>query len=143
MEQDARNRPRIYDPVAGSTQQHSQSNQAWLRSGFFLKQHKVLASHKSPSPVTLIIFSASSRLQRVFASLTGHEAWEDVLEDPFSLFSIILEELFLEVDDALSKVRKVLGVVERVCHVVSDSFIKADQLGCTRPGWASDRKGSV
>ena len=115
LERDSRNRPRIYDLGMGS-KQYSQGNYSWLRSGFFMRQENAPVKSPSTSSVTLIIFSASSRLQGVFAGLADHHAWQDVLEDPFSLFSIVLEDLSLEVEGSVYKVLDVLRYIEGVCH---------------------------
>ena len=140
LERDTSGRPRIYDPVVGSKKQHSQGNQSWLRCGVFLKQQNSSASFPSTSSVTLVIFSASGRLQRVFASLQDHPGWQDVLEDPFGLFSIILEEFYLGLDESIDKVRQVLGFIERVrlsAQVNSSKLTIQDALDLA--GKATDR----
>ena len=67
--------------------------------------------------VTLICFMAPEGLMRRFSILLDHPEWEDVLEDPFILYDIILEELYLILDAVIRTLGKVFNGVERVRYI--------------------------
>ncbi|OCK88216.1 uncharacterized protein K441DRAFT_682026 [Cenococcum geophilum 1.58] len=97
----------------------------WYRPGFILvdgsKNPGALSLSRSgstrttvnqPGGVTLICFMAPEGLMRRFSTLLDHPEWEDVLEDPFILYDIILEELYLILDAMVRTLGKVFNGVE-------------------------------
>jgi hypothetical protein len=67
--------------------------------------------------VTLICFMAPEGLMRHFSTLLNHPEWENILEDPFILYDIILEELYLILDAMVRTLGKVFNGVERVRYI--------------------------
>ena len=64
--------------------------------------------------MTLICFGASAALEQRFESLSSNPQWEKVLQDPYILYAIVLDELFLQMDRQVWTVSEVFGKVERV-----------------------------
>lgn len=70
----------------------------------------------------LIVFSASPGLRARFERLYSNPDWEVALVDPFSLYVIILDELWLQAESIVNGVREVFGVMERVCDPFSTTL---------------------
>ena len=100
--------PRIADP-RGTTL--SQGDWTWIRTGYWLRWGN---PKSDDATATLIVFSAPTQLQNRLESLSTHSGWKEVLIDPFSLFVIILDELFLQAHGIVNKVIRVLEPIEGV-----------------------------
>ena len=90
----------------------SQGDWTWIRSGFYLRWNE--CDDLKKAAVTLIVFSASPGLRARFERLRNSPEWEVALIDPFSLYVIILDELWLQAESIANKVREVFGNMERV-----------------------------
>jgi hypothetical protein len=64
--------------------------------------------------MTLICFGASIALQQRFERLASNSAWTEAINDPYNLFVIILDELFLQVDGIVWSLSDVFRSVEEV-----------------------------
>jgi hypothetical protein len=124
-------------------QAQSQSSYSWLRSAFYLKwgpAHDPLASinmtteaSASDGPVTstpttsnvvnsssekkcvtLICFNAPSQLIDRFQRLLHNVEWCNVLENPFDLWVVVIDELFAQMDAQAWNVGDVFRGIERV-----------------------------
>ena len=60
------------------------------------------------------MFSASPELRARFERLHNSPDWEVALIDPFSLYVVVLDELWLQAESIANKVREVFGYMERV-----------------------------
>jgi hypothetical protein len=98
----------------------SQSDQGWNRAGFFLTWTPSSSSSVQPVDfrVTLICFGAPSSLIQRFERLASHPKWKDVLSDPYGLFVIVLNDLFLQVDGTLWGLSSVFRGMELVSKLV-------------------------
>ena len=90
----------------------SQGDWTWVRTSVFLKWTDYHDS--SLSSVTLLIFSSPLRLRERFERLWSADL-EHVLADPFSLFAICLDELWMQAQGTCDIVRRIFGDMERVC----------------------------
>lgn len=89
----------------------SQADFSWFRSGFFLNSQRVPGAEAT---VTLICFGAPLEIERRFKVLTLNLAWEKALRDPFVLFYIIFDELYLQLDSVAWKLSEIFGSMETV-----------------------------
>ena len=64
--------------------------------------------------MTLICFGAQLEIERRFKNLTLNLARDEVLQDPFILFYIIFDELYLQLDSIAWNLGEVFGNVETV-----------------------------
>ncbi|KAN0101465.1 hypothetical protein V8E51_011975 [Hyaloscypha variabilis] len=92
-----------------TTNQLSQADHTWHRSGFMLCSRLNPASQKKE--VTLICLGAHSWIQRPFHDFLD---WECLLDEPLALFHIIFEELYLQLDEATRRLGEVFGSMETV-----------------------------
>lgn len=79
----------------GGQNQSSSALNLWIMCDFFLH----IASDKA---VTLLCFGAPKGIVERFECLLGKPSWNDVLQEPYLLFTIIFDELH-DVFDTLSK----------------------------------------
>lgn len=86
----------------------SQSDLSWNKAGFFLQQSR------PNGPVTLICFGPGKPLVRRFQRLASHAKWHDAVVDPYSLFVVVLNELFLQMDGLVWELSSVFGAMEYV-----------------------------
>jgi len=121
----------LHRPKQGGTRWQLTDNfRDWYRPGFILvdgsKNPGALSLSRSgstrttvnqPGGVTLICFMAPEGLMRRFSTLLDHPEWEDALEDPFILYDIILEELYLILDAMVRTLGKVFNGVEHVRYI--------------------------
>jgi hypothetical protein len=84
-----------------------QADYSWHRSGFFLRR-------LPGGEVTLVCFGAIEKVERRIKEFTAKRTWTAAVLEPHVLFDIILESLFLEVDDTLWKMNRVFGPFEHV-----------------------------
>lgn len=112
----------------------SQGDWTWLRTSVFMKWSDCDDIDKSC--VTLLIFSAPSELIDRFERLWDQDP-SSVLLDPFSLFNICFDELWLQSQSVVQVVQAVFGRMERVGEVPNCCMtLIADQLAeldCVRP----------
>ena len=93
----------------------SQDDGTWQRSGYFMRwKESVGAGGGDNGMVEFVIFSPSPSLQINLESLVPRSNWEDALVDPYCLLAIILDDMFRQLDAAISKV---LAVFRRIEHV--------------------------
>ena len=89
----------------------SQGDWTWIRNSVFMRWDN--SNNKDTASVTLIFFSFSPQLRNRFQQL-----WETdmsmVLVDPFSLFVICFDELWLQAQQIVDKVAGVFCTMERV-----------------------------
>jgi hypothetical protein len=64
--------------------------------------------------VTLICFGASRQLKQRFEHFLQPMAWQDSLDDPYSLFAVVLDEFSLQLDATVWSVSRVFGRIETV-----------------------------
>ena len=114
-----RSAPCVPDPLAyssdpGEDATLSQGDWSWLRSSFFLQWDD--RASRDTSNVTFVIFSPSleldQRLQQIWQS--GRQG--PILEDPFSLYVIALDELWSQAENVLRTAQVVFGHVESVSY---------------------------
>jgi hypothetical protein len=99
---------KIVDPRSGR-KNLSNADWSWIRAGFFMKWTRV--QDENPT-VTLICFGACPDLIARIKCI--EEIDQRITTDPFCLFVVILDELFLEMDVMIWRVSKVFGLTERV-----------------------------
>lgn len=85
-----RNRNNYVGPGSGST---------WIRSSFFLHVRSGPINSDQASRVTLLCFGTQDCLVERFSRLLSNRAWSDILLEPYLLFDIIYNELFVLEDD--------------------------------------------
>lgn len=107
-------KPRIADPRGT---QYSQGDWLWIRSSFFLKWNT--CDNRDLATATLIVFSASPELRARFERLILNPEWTVALVDPFSLYVIVLDELWLQADGIMKKVAEVFNGMETVRNFIS------------------------
>lgn len=107
-------RPRIADPRGT---QYSQGDWLWIRSSFFLKWNT--CDNRDLATATLVVFSASPELRARFQRLILNPEWIVALVDPFSLYVIVLDELWLQADGIMKKVAEVFNGMETVRNFIS------------------------
>jgi hypothetical protein len=102
----------IADPRQGQdVPRLRQADWTWVRSGYFLRWR---AKPNSNTEVTLICFEAASDLKQRFRHLKLPESCENALNDPWSLFVVVLDELFLQMSRTVWDVSHVFGDIEMV-----------------------------
>lgn len=89
----------------------SQGDWTWVRTSVFLKWTNCHDS--TVTTVTLVVFSAPLKLRERFSRLWDPDLGH-ILTDPFSLFAICLDELWLQAQGIYDTVRRVFGDMERV-----------------------------
>lgn len=102
-------KPRIADPRGT---QYSHGDWLWIRSSFFLKWND--CHDRNMATATLIVFSASPELRARFERLCLNPDWTIALVDAFSLYVIVLDELWLQADGIMKKVADVFNGMETV-----------------------------
>ncbi|KIN06864.1 hypothetical protein OIDMADRAFT_68277, partial [Oidiodendron maius Zn] len=116
IEKDKNWQPKIKNPVSipyQNAKELSQADFSWLRSGFFLNLQR---GPDTKTTVTLICFGAPLEIERRFKNLTLNLARDEVLQDPFILFYIIFDELYLQLDSIAWKLGEVFGNMETVAE---------------------------
>ncbi len=108
MSSDPGQSSRIADPRGDVL---SQGDWTWIRTSMFMRWSN--CHDRDRASVALVIFSASpelrDRLERLWAAeISG------VLVNPWSLFVICLDELWLESQSTVANVQHVFGQMERV-----------------------------
>ncbi|KAE9369129.1 hypothetical protein N431DRAFT_510617 [Stipitochalara longipes BDJ] len=107
---DANGQLKIKNPnIIPNTNQLSQADHTWHRSGFMLCSRSNPTSGKKE--VTLLCFGAHSWIQRPFSECLD---WKGLIDDPMALFHVIFEELYLQLDEASRRLGDVFGSMETV-----------------------------
>ena len=118
----------ITDDHPANPNPQDQSNFSWLRSAFFLRWAYLRKPSDSSNPthdppnnatspitqVTLICFGAPPLLIERFERLLQHHNWRQVMENPFSLWVVVMDELFKHMDDQVWNLGTVFRGIERV-----------------------------
>jgi len=89
----------------------SQADFSWVRSGYCLISQP---SNHTPgaSQVTLVIFGGEIALWERFDAFSSTTPWQDVLQDPYCLFQVILEVLYARIDRLAWDLADVYGLEE-------------------------------
>jgi hypothetical protein len=114
--------------IRSDTKGLSQEDFSWIRAGFFLKSEPSRSSEPkmhypgilTPSgdmqmgndTVSLVCFGASEALKKRFISLVSQSISQEVLQEPYTLISIILEEVYLQMDSLSWSLSSVYGGME-------------------------------
>lgn len=89
----------------------SQGDWTWIRTSVFMRWSN--CHDRDRASVALVIFSASPEMRDRLERLWTVEVSE-VLVDPWSLFVICLDELWLQAQSIVANVQHVFGQMERV-----------------------------
>ncbi|CAM1509922.1 Fc.00g002570.m01.CDS01 [Cosmosporella sp. VM-42] len=84
-----------------------QADYSWHRAGFFLRV-------ESDGSATLVCFGASSKVRQRIAEFVNAKVWEHVAIDPYILFDLLLDGLYLEVDETVWRMNTVFGPLEHM-----------------------------
>ncbi|KAH8753729.1 hypothetical protein F5882DRAFT_308635 [Hyaloscypha sp. PMI_1271] len=101
---------KIQNPVSNTrknTNQLSQEDHCWHRSGFMLCSQSNPASQKKE--VAFICFGAHAWIKRC---LNEGLQWKEIINDPTALFSMIFQELYLQLDTATRNLGDLFGSME-------------------------------
>jgi hypothetical protein len=72
--------------------------------------------------VTLVCFGPSHPLVNRFLRLAAHDGWRDAVADPYGLFVIVLNELFLNTSGILWRLSDVFRSFEMVRQHATNVF---------------------
>lgn len=90
----------------------------WDRFGVFMRVRQpedVDPDRKSQLPgISLALFGAGDDMKIRLREMVEHEGWEGILKDPYILFDVILDELYLQMDRNVQDVSRLFGHVESV-----------------------------
>ena len=113
-------------------QKQSQADFTWLKPGFVLKLRKqqslplppsrtrtsssdaTMTAASAESEVELFCFGAPERLVTRFRKLKGVAICNDLVQDPYVLLEIVLEEMYKELDQTGWSISRVFGRMEIV-----------------------------
>jgi hypothetical protein len=90
-----------------------QADYSYTRSGFFLR-----ANNKGA--VTLCCFGATDHVRKRFDRFIDTKAWKEIPAEPYMLFDLIIDGLFLEVDQNVWNMNMIFGALEHVSHLAPD-----------------------
>jgi hypothetical protein len=110
VERNAKGEKWIVDASDFRTTQ-SQADGSWIRGGFTFRW---TTDHGSSPRVTLICFGASRSVVQRFERLASHSLWRHAVTDPYNLFVIIINDLFLQVDGLVWSLSGVFRTLEAV-----------------------------
>jgi hypothetical protein len=86
----------------------SQADYSYSRSGFFLRK-------EGPEFVTLVCFGANQFVRRRLGQfMHEQDAWAEAQEQPLILLDLVLEGIFLDVDESCWNINRVFGPLEHV-----------------------------
>jgi hypothetical protein len=117
-ESDVNGKLHIVDPRKDVFVQ-SQSEGTWIKQAFYLCWG---TNHGGHMNTTLICFGGHRELEKRFESLQFHPAWEECIKSPLTLFAILLEELFLILDNQVWTVASVVRDIEWVGIITNAAF---------------------
>jgi hypothetical protein len=95
----------------------SNDSHDWIRAGFFLNiAHRSIHSplESTGHQITLICFGASESIIKRFRRLLDNPRWVDIIQRPYLLIDIVLNELYLEVDNITWNLNSIFGTLEGV-----------------------------
>ncbi|KAK0636052.1 hypothetical protein B0T17DRAFT_67077 [Bombardia bombarda] len=108
---------KVIDNRAPKHGQHSRSlpmaDYTWQRSGFFLRKD-------NEGNLTLVCFGATPKVRKRLDALIEAGAWRDIMTEPYILFDLILDGLFVEVDNTVWSMNDVFGPLEHRILDVAD-----------------------
>ncbi|KAL8919411.1 MAG: hypothetical protein Q9208_006789 [Pyrenodesmia sp. 3 TL-2023] len=108
--------PGIADPRGAVL---SQGDWTWIRTSVFMRWDN--CDDRDKATVALVIFSASAEMRDRFQRLWGTDL-STILVDPFSLFVICLDELWLQAQSIVRAVGVVFNQMERTALDVAASL---------------------
>ena len=124
----------------GSLQDQAQNSSSWLRCAFYLKWDPARGSvnpHSDSSEtsirttsntvnesserkcLTLICFNAPPQLINRFKRLLDNTEWRNVLQSPFDLWIVVIDELFARMDIQAWNLADVFRGIERVRNILT------------------------
>jgi hypothetical protein len=94
----------------------SHADYTWIRSSYFLRVEPKThgTTTQGQNVVTLLCFGASGPLISRFRSLLTDANWSEGMNDPYSLVSIVLNDLTLQVDLVAWDLAQIFREVEKV-----------------------------
>ena len=116
-------------------QRQSQANFTWLKPGFVLRIRNQPSSPSLPSRTTtsssistliptsvqpeveLFCFGAPVTLRDRFRKLKDTASCDDLLQDPYVLLEVILDEMYKVLDRTCWTISDIFGTIETVCSV--------------------------
>lgn len=84
-----------------------QADYSWLVSSFFLRVHE-------DGGVVLVCFGAPPEVRRRIEGFLDSGKWHDVKANPYVLFDLVLEGLYLAVDEMVWNMNAIFGPLEHV-----------------------------
>ncbi|KAI9713842.1 MAG: hypothetical protein M1820_000572 [Bogoriella megaspora] len=107
----------------GPAGQLSQADWSWQKAGFFLKWQDTLldstpdysvsgTSSSRFDQVTCCFWGATQAIANRFGDIIRTPSWTDVLQDPFVILDVILDELYLLVDMQKTRLASAFGQIE-------------------------------
>ena len=112
----------------------SRANFDWIKSSFAIKIRRDPITNQIVS-VTLLCFGSSIALQDRLKGLQNDARWQQILQDPLILFSMVFDELYEEMDVVGWNLADVFGSMETVSS--TPTSVPKTLIGCssrsTRP----------
>ena len=92
--------PKIHDRSNPFQDNLSQSDNGWNRAGFFLTWKQALDA-SVVTELTLICFGAPLSLIERFENMRLSKGRNSTLQDPYGVLLVVLNDLFLQIDNTL------------------------------------------
>lgn len=96
-----------------------QADYSYSRSSFFL-------STSNTGAVTLCCFGASPQVQERLKRFLKSPAWSQALVESYILLDLIMDGLYLEVDENVWSMNKIFGALEHVSGVALAACVRQD-----------------
>jgi hypothetical protein len=90
---------------------------SWITSAFIL--HVSPKRENRDTSVTLLCFGASKQLHRRFEQLRKDHRWKQILHRPYTILSLVLDELYIRMDNVVWGLGHIFGEIETVCYAIS------------------------
>jgi Mg2+ and Co2+ transporter CorA len=138
----------IIDPAQRSDGRNlSNDSHDWIRAGFFLNIANRSIHRQSESTgrqITMICFGASESIIKRFRRLLDKPKWEEIIPRPYLLVDIVLNELYLKVDNLTWNLNGVFGNLEGVSCFCGHDRKLSDRVqrilgSASLPGLAAER----
>jgi hypothetical protein len=98
--------------------EQSSADYSWISRAFALRVvSETTSASVSPTPIiTLICFGTFKQLEARFQKLLNdkHRRWEQALSAPYTLFSVVLDELYKEMDKIVWSLGDLFSAIEKV-----------------------------